>query len=171
LNIVTDKSKDVAAIQSNKSSSPLITNQEDAFINHISSLLTSYTSSRQSSHTHDNHETLENNTDSNTSNHLPSVIDTNEFDKLLQSIKTIVDNKLSVTRHNNDDEICSSNCNHQILSSCSTTCNHHEQLLSSPSMSLQETPKNEFNGEQLVSSTKNRKLNRLSESQTCEETN
>jgi hypothetical protein len=90
---------------------------------------------------------------------LSSVIDTNEFDKLLQSIKTIVDNKLSVKSHNNDDEICSSNCN------------HHEELLPSPTVSLQETPKNEFNGEQLVSSTRNRKLNRLSESQNSEETN
>jgi hypothetical protein len=159
LNVVTDKSKNVAAIHLHTSSSQLITDQEDALINRISSLLTSYVSSRQSSHTHDNHETLENNTVSNISNHLSSVIDTNEFDKLLQSIKTIVDNKLSVKSHNNDDEICSSNCN------------HHEELLPSPTVSLQETPKNEFNGEQLVSSTRNRKLNRLSESQNSEETN
>jgi hypothetical protein len=183
------------------SSSPTTTNEEDALINRISSLLASHLLSRQSttttsipSHIAHEHETNSNLSDSAislstsgttgaistsvTSNQLSSSIVTNDFDKLLQRIKTAVDNRLSIETDNNNN-----NTNnrmrppkniHQDLSYSpirSTTTNRRHQLLALHAVSCQETRTDDYDIEHSTSSNRKNKLDPSSKSQSFDATN
>ncbi|CAF4246596.1 unnamed protein product [Rotaria sp. Silwood2] len=169
----SNNSKDIS------SSQEATTNQEDALINNISSLLINYFSSQQStsmsSDTHDNHKILNNNKISSTpiaatsnnsdiSNQLSSIIKTNDFDKLLQRIKTVVDNSVSMKIQSNDQNFQPTN-NHQNLpcNSTKTTIQRHRQkLFGLRTVSCQETSTNEFNVKHSDSSNNQYELDLLS---------
>ncbi|CAF0948774.1 unnamed protein product [Rotaria sordida] len=159
-----NKSKD------SPSSQEITTNQEDILVDNISSILINYLVSQQSmpSNTNDNHKEFDDNkvsltsttikatsNDSDTSNQLLSIVKTNEFDNLLQRIKTIVDNSLSVKIQNND-QVSQATDNHQNLpyNSTKTTIKQkrRQQLFTLRTVSWQETSTNEFNTEHVESS-------------------
>jgi len=170
-NSIILKSKTPTTRQPHIPSSQLNNNQEDAFVNRISALLTNYLLYQQSipipSHTNDNHEKLEDSTESlsvltneiasdngDISNQFSSVIETNEFDKLLQRIKTIVDNNLS------DHQISSHNS-----MKTTTTNNFRQQLVASH----REISKDELDVKHLKSSINRHKLIQSSKSQSFDD--
>ncbi|CAF2104545.1 unnamed protein product [Rotaria magnacalcarata] len=172
-----------------------IINEEDALINSISSLLTSHFLSRQSpspalttsSIAHE-HETNSNLSDSAISlstggttgainsslisNQSSSSIITNEIDKLLQRIKTAVDNRLSI-------EISSNNRMHQPQSTYqtltstplrTTASNRRQQLLALHAVSCQDRLTDEYDVEQCSLSNSKHKLDYSSKSQSFDAT-
>ncbi|UJR10293.1 hypothetical protein I4U23_014499 [Adineta vaga] len=114
---------------------PSSTNPEDALINNISTLLTNYLSSRQST----------------TSSESSTANDTDEFDKLLVTIKTLVDDKLALKTSNN-----SSVADQNLYSkpTRTSTRNRSRKLLTHHRTSLQQTSLDDFDEEQ--SSIKNK---------------
>ncbi|CAF4199918.1 unnamed protein product [Rotaria socialis] len=172
-----------------------IINEEDALINNISSLLTTHFLSRQSPSTalttssiaHE-HETNSNLSDSAISlstggttgainsslisNQSSSSIITNEIDKLLQRIKTAVDNRLSI-------EIISNNrmrqpqSTYQTLTSTplrTTASNRRQQLLALHAVSCQDRHTDEYDVEQSSLSNSKHKLHYSSKSQSFDAT-
>ncbi len=158
-------------ISSNLSSSSPTINDEDALINRISSLLASHLLSRQSasitSHIFHEHETNSNLSDSaislsnsgttgpiNTSvrsnQSSPSTV-INDFDKLLQRIKTAVDNRLSIETNNIN--------------------NNNQQLLALHAVSCEETHIDDYDIENSTSSNRKHKLDLSSKSQSFDATN
>jgi len=184
-------------LSSSLSSSPPITDEEDALINRISSLLVSHLLSRQSatittsitSNTSHEHETNSNLSDSaislsnsgttgavNTtviSNYSSSSIVANDFDKLLQRIKTVVDNRLSIETTNNN-RMGPTKPIHQDLSYSPTraaTINRRQQLLALHAVSCQEAHTDEYDVEHSTSSNNKHKLDPSSKSQSFDATN
>jgi hypothetical protein len=183
------------------SSSPTNINEEDALINRISSLLASHLLSRQSttiinsitSHTTHEHETNSNLSDSAISlsnsgtpgaistpvisNQLSSSIITNDFDKLLQRIKTAVDNRLSIETDNNNTNNNRmrppKNINQNLSYSPirSTTINRRQQLLALHAVSCQEANTDDYDIEHLRSSNRKHKLDLSSKSQSFDASN
>jgi len=183
-------------ISSTLSSSPPTTNEEDALINRISSLLTSHLLSRQSTATisitsnsvHE-HETNSNLSDSAISlsttgtpapinsvvisNQSSPTIVVNEFNKLLQRIKTAVDNRLSIETTSNNRMRSPQNIHHDLsfTPTRSATINRRQQLLALHAVSCQETHTDEYDVEHSTSSNNKHKLDRLSKSQSFDAAN
>ncbi len=139
------------------------TNQEDVFVNRISTLLTNYLLSR----TNHNHEKLGNRAESFSSLNSEiasddafisdSIVEPNEFDKLLQRIKTVVGNNLS---------------DHQNLSGSSTTTTTTEpNNLRRKFQISQESSKDELDIEHSKSSRNKHKSSQLSKAQSFNEIN
>lgn len=173
------------------SSSPITTNEDDALINRISSLLTTYLISRQStatalitsSNVHE-HETNSNLSDSAISlstggatgpinsiaaisNSLSSSIVSNEVDKLLKRVKTAVDNRLSIEITSNNHMNAPKNIQPSLSSSHikTATINRRQQLFALHAVSCQERPTDDFDVEQSTSSNNKHKLDLSSKSQ------
>ncbi|CAF0887544.1 unnamed protein product [Rotaria sp. Silwood1] len=178
-------SSDPTVLESNTSKSipssqKTTTDEEDAFVNNISSLLINYLSSQQSTSmpfdTDDNHKTLVDNKVSSTlttisvtsnesdlSHQLSSTVKTNDFDELLQRIKITVDNSLSKKSQNNNHMVQVNN-HHQKLSYhyTKTTKQHRRQrLFASRTASCEEPSTDNFNIETLDSSNNQYKLDLL----------
>jgi len=176
------------------SSSPS-TNEEDALINRVSSLLTDYILSRSSTTTPSNlanqfheHETNSNLSDSAISlstsattslinpligsNQSSHSIPINDFDKLLLRVKTAVDNRLSIETNTKANLMGPTKHIHQDLSYSpirSTATNRRQQLLALHAVSCQETHTDDYDSEQSI----NRKnhLNHTTKSQSFDATN
>ena len=189
-NIVTEPPFILAA----RLSSPSNANEEDALISRISSLLASHLLSRQSTVTTANtaheHETNSNLSDSAISlstsgttataassavisNQSSSSIVTNEFDKLLQRIKTAVDNRLTLETSSNNRMRSPKNI-HQDLSYSpirATTINRRQQLLALHAVSCQEAHTDDYDLEHSISSNSKHKLDQSSKSQSFDAAN
>ena len=180
---------------SDLSSSSPTTNEDDMFIDRISSLLTSYLLSRQSSitalitsNTTHERETNSNSSDSAISlststttttrgtasavmsNELSSAIVANEVDKLLQRVKTAVDSRLSVKMNNNSRMDPPKN-NENFLSSplkTETKINRRQQLLELHAVSCQEEHSDDCSIEQSVLSNHRHHLELSSKSQSLD---
>jgi hypothetical protein len=178
-------------------SSSSTTNEEDALINRISSLLASHLLSRQSSttpsitsNTAHEHETNSNLSDSAISlstsgttaivtssavisnQSSPSIV-ANEFDKLLQRIKTAVDNRLTIETSSNNRMRSPKNI-HQDLSYNpirATTINRRQQLLALHAVSCQEAHTDDYDLDHSTSSNSKHKLDPSSKSQSFDSTN
>ena len=179
------------------SSSPAI-NEEDALINRVSSLLANHLLTRQTeasstSITSHEHETNSNLSDSAISlstsatpaasnstalsNQSYSSISTNDFDQLLQRIKTAVDNRLSIERTNHTNSSHQMrpprNIAHQDLSSNSirsATINRRQQLLALHAVSCQEAHTDDYDVEHSISSNRKHPLDFTSKSQSFDAT-
>lgn len=156
------------------SSSPS-TNEEDALINRVSSLLTDYLLSRSSTtpsiyanHFHE-HETNSNLSDSAislstsattslinpliTSNQSSSSISINDFDQILQRIKTAVDNRLSIETNTKTNIMGPTKNIHQDLSYSpikTAIINRRQQLLALHAVSCQETHTDDYDNEHSI---------------------
>ncbi|CAF3986708.1 unnamed protein product [Rotaria sp. Silwood2] len=176
------------------SSSPII-NEDDALINRISSLLTSHLLSRQLTSTTSitpniiyEHETNSNLSDSAISlstggttggissavtyNQSSPSIDANDIDKLLQRIKTAVDNRLSIEISSNN-RMRQPKYIHRNLSSSpvrTATINRRQQLLALHAVSCQESHTDDYDVEHSTSSNKKHKLDFSSKSQSFDVT-
>ena len=180
-------------VSSPLSSSPSNTNEEDALINRISSLLTSHLLSRQSTTT-TLHAALEHETNSNLSDSAISLSNsattpatnaavtsdqssgsfvTSDFDKLLQRIRTAVDNRLSIeTSSQNRMRPPKNNQQDLSLSPIKTaTLNRRQQLLALHAVSCQETHTDDYDAEHSTSSSNKYKLGLLSKSQSFDTSN
>ena len=203
LNTPTNISVQHPFISSNLlSSSPTSTNEEeDALINRISSLLASHILSRQTttttnliaSHIGHEHETNSNLSDSAislstsgttgaintpvTSNQLSSSIIANEFDKLLQRIKTSVDNRLSIETDSNNNTNNNrmrppKNINQDFsYSPIRSTANRRQQLLALHAVSCQESNTYDYDSENSRTSNRKHKLDLSTKSQSFDATN
>ncbi len=183
-------------LSSNLSSSSPTINEEDALINRISSLLANHLLSRQSTTTQSitsnishEHETNSNLSDSaislsnsgttgpiNTtviSNQLSPSIVANDFDKLLQRIKTAVDNRLSIETTNNNRMRPPKNIHHDLSYSPIRTATIHrrQQLLALHAVSCQEPHSDEYDVEHSTSLNNKHSLDLSSKSQSFDATN
>ncbi len=107
------------------------------------------------------------------SNQSSPSIDANDFDKLLQRIKTAVDNRLSIETNNNNRMRPPKNI-HQDLSYSpvrTATINRRQQLLALHAVSCQEAHTDEYDVEHSTSSTNKHKLDLSSKSQSFDATN
>lgn len=145
------------------------TNQEDAFINRVSTLLTNYLLSQQSTTTTSTHDKLGDSTesfgslqsvpgsdDADVFSRSSSIAELNDFDKLLRRIKKTVDNNLS---------------EHQCATKPTVSTGLREKLLKSRTTSQTERSKDELDVERSKSNRNRRKLNHSSKSQSFDETN
>lgn len=184
-------------ISSNLTSSSPSINEEDALISRISSLLASHVLSRQTtasstSITSQDHDTNSNLSDSAISlstsatpgvnnstvpsNQSSSLIDATDFDKLLQRIKTSVDNRLSIERtnyHNSHRMRPPKSLQHDLSSNSmrSTATNRRQQLLALHAFSCQEAHTDDYDVEQSSSSNRRHPLDLTSKSQSFDATN
>ncbi|CAF3629795.1 unnamed protein product [Rotaria sordida] len=177
------------------SSSSSTINEDDALINRISSLLTSHLLSRQSTSTtlitsnisHE-HETNSNLSDSAISlstggttggissaiignQSSPSIV-TNDIDKLLQRIKTAVDNRLSIEISSNNRMRQPKNIHRNLSSSPirTATINRRQQLLALHAVSCQDSHTDEYDVEHSPSFNNKHKLDFSSKSQSFDAT-
>ena len=110
------------------------------------------------------------------SNQSSSLIDTNDFDKLLERIKTSVDNRLSIegTNHNNIYRMRPPrNLHHELSSNSirSAASNRRQQLLALHAVSCQEAHTDDYDVEQSTSSNRKHPLDLTSKSQSFDATN
>ena len=180
------------------SSSPLPsnTNDEDALINRISSLLTSHLLSRQSatttmitSTTTHEHETNSNLSDSAISlstggttpgtggavisnQSSPSLV-TSDFDKLLQRIKTAVDNRLSIeaSSHRRMHRPTNSRRDRPFSPQRTATLNRRQHLLALHAVSCHEAHPDDYDTEHTASANSKHKLDRTYKSQSFDASN
>lgn len=189
-------------ISSNLTSSSPTINEEDALINRISSLLANHLLSRQTevsstSITSHEHETNSNLSDSAISlstsatpttainstvlsNQSYSSTNTNDFNQLLQRIKTAVDNRLSIERtnynnnHHHHQMRPPKNLAHQqelpSNSIRSATINRRQQLLALHAVSCQEAHTDDYDVEHSNSSNRKHPLDFTSKSQSFDAT-
>ncbi|CAF1230099.1 unnamed protein product [Adineta steineri] len=144
-------------------SQPII-NQENVFINSISSILTNYLSS----HTNNNLDIVTDDKSSplsiipkitlNKSDQSSTVNETNEFNKLLLELKTIVDNKLCIET-STKNQISSSGIVDNKNSIEKHPHHRRKKVISCRTASSQETSNDNFNKEYLVPLPKKDKLN------------
>ena len=186
-----DKSKKITKSHPNISSFRLTSDAEDVFINRISSLVVNYLSSHQStmkeaivSHANDNHETSSNisnkaissspsttkitSNTSDISDRQSSLEVTNEFDKLLQRIKTVVDGRLTrktVTNQTNPPQDLSQ------VRMGTTRHNRSQKLFATRRLSHQETNIDESDEKPTTSFNNKRQLLLSSKSQSFDGTN
>ncbi len=140
-------------------------NQEEDIINNVSSLLTSYFLSQQSEETSDNQEILDDDirSISPVSDQSSPIMEINEFDKLLQRIKTVVDNNLSIKNHEKDPN--------SVQISTTTTKNRRPKMSKLRSTSSRESSVDDLDTNYSIKSSKKTKLNRSFKSQSFDETN
>jgi hypothetical protein len=99
--------------------------------------------------------------DGDTLNQFSSIIENEEFDNLIQRIKTVVDNNLS------DHQ----NSSHSSMKPLTTADDLREKSLMSHGISYPEIPTDEFHVQHLKSSINQRKLYLSSKSQSFDGTN
>ena len=178
------------------SSPPSNANDEDALINRISSLLTSHLLSRQSatttmitSQTTHEHETNSNLSDSAISlstggttpgtggavisNQFSSSLVTSDFDKLLQRIKTAVDNRLSIEADSNHRMHRPTDCRRDrpFTSQRTATMNRRQHLLALHAVSCHEAHTDDYDTEHTTSANSKHKLDRTYKSQSFDASN
>jgi hypothetical protein len=134
----------------------LTPNQEEALIDSVSSLLTNYLLSQTSDDQDMSDDGIR--SGSPTSTQSSSIVEINEFDQLLQRIKAVVDNKLSTKIVKKDQNLTIPN-------------NRRQHLSTLRNATSQDASMDEFDAEQLITSTKKHKFDRSSKSQSFDETN